>query len=346
MGMNDFRELENYSHVKRFVFGQTNLVSKDDPNKGHKIYIEPLGLKHIPTAMRAMGWNLSADLMDRWFETEKEDDKDWLEMPTNLKPNIPDPRKLKKSQVCTDKAKMDYLIKFKRIRDAINELLGKGKSGEKFSWYDTAAINSLRKLLLDKHEWNGCSSFDLDLYNKDVLTVEHFGKINRVSFGSPIDTLDDLYGSIGRADLHVAVDGLAFFESGIRKFKTRYIGFYIKDYYDFNKQQFLGVWTKDCVLSKFKFAEKMIETDHDITSQYGINIPEPVRFLAETYEAITESGVHYNYIEAIDWKKGEAIAEVWNSDFQNWRKKHNKGHDFITFSDVLWMPVEKILKLD
>ena len=354
MGFNNsIDNLIDFKPIKRFIVGEMKTTPRNDPNKGHKIKITPLGLREIPDAMRYMGWHLAADLMDRWFNGTKQGADDHLEISPELKQGYSlvknhekidiDYRNVQKGFVCTDLLKMDYAIKWPKIKNAMISLIG--NKDPKFSWDDHAAMKVFGQKL-HRNGWDRKSTFDLKMTDKDVLTVDYLAQVNIAKFGETLDTLDDLYGAIGKALMKVAVDGVAYVENGVPKFKTRNLGFYIRDEYDFEGVQPLGVWTKKGVLGKWGMAK---EAAKEAAEKFTVDTVVPPRFRHidlddEAIIAIKHPETHAKLVEAIDWSKGEPFAEIWNSDFCEWRKKHNKGHDFITFSDVLWLPYNRIIK--
>ena len=90
-------------------------------------------------------------------------------------------------------------------------------------------------------------------------------------------------------------------------FVAEKIGIYIRDIYEFNGFQFLGLWTKTKTFGKAEAIGLIITASGD-----------------DLGEKVTE---------------GPALetAAVFNEDFRKWRDTYNKGGDFYIFSDVEWI---------
>lgn len=89
---------------------------------------------------------------------------------------------------------------------------------------------------------------------------------------------------------------------GPTKFVVTDLGIYLRDVYEFNGFQPLGIWTKKRTYGKAKIKSMFDQSLAEIAIQY---IQEP-------------------------------FCAVFNSDFRAYRKKYDKGEDFFIFSDVAW----------
>ncbi|NRN28777.1 DUF6402 family protein [Photorhabdus heterorhabditis] len=247
-------------------------------------------LNQIPDAMEKMGWEMAPKLMRHWFNTKPayaftESEK------TKLIKQI-DAIDIPKERVNDTIVKMDWALKYKQVERCIESL--------KNSWATPNGINLLKKRLKN--------SKDRKIgYYDSILEIDSFSTVNYESVGGLLDTIDDWYAAIGKATIKIAVRGRADKLNNKDVFVNEAIGFYIKDSYDFvGNEEFLGVWSKNGILSKAK------------------------------------SALFKGYYDAMQWKElaGEysGYVPIQNLDFRAWQRKHNEGGDFIVFSDILWMP--------
>jgi hypothetical protein len=124
--------------------------------------------------------------------------------------------------------------------------------------------------------------------------------------------MDDLYGSLGEATLKVALIGLVMPHPGTGRFtfKVTDAGFYIRDTYDFNGDQYLGAWGQDRVLS---------------LAQTALNFPR-------RDQAYRGSPV--------------PVTHVTNSHFGSYRRATGCGGDFVIYSDVIWESAPMVLEIE
>ncbi|WP_323870653.1 DUF6402 family protein [Xenorhabdus doucetiae] len=155
-------------------------------------------------------------------------------------------------------------------------------------------------------------------YSDSAIELDIYAQVNYKEIGSLTDAIDDYFGAIGKATLKLAVRGYVDKTKTKNVFITEGLGIYLKDSYDFvNPDEFLGVWSRDGVLSKVKTVTYM-----------GFYKDNMWRELA--------AGEYSRYVP------------VYNEDFRKWQNKHNKGGDFIVFSDVLWvspLPKDRVIYL-
>jgi hypothetical protein len=200
----------------------------------HKLVVRQLPISRIPGAMRNMGWDVSAALMERWFaspahellEREKRDAR------------LVDPKYTDESIVS-----MAWALKFDRVASKLEALQNR--------WDAQPAVAELLERLREKY-WDGHTELQLGDRAMTASELDRTSAVNSTKIGHVRDTLDDLYGSLGVATLKMAVTGRAFVNpaTGRRVFQIQSCGFYIKDYYDFNGVQYLGLWTENEVLGK------------------------------------------------------------------------------------------------
>ena len=172
------------------------------------------------------------------------------------------------------------------------------------------AIEQLKKRL-ENAGWKQQSEFHLGSKASSAREIDDTSQVNYLTFGRPWNTLDDMYGALGSATVKVGLVGDAFVSSSMKTklFHATKAGIYIKDQYDFIGKQFLGTWTEDGVLTK-----KDVLKD----AMFG------------------EVGYPWH---------GEPIGRVHNEQFSEYRKNHNRGGDFMIFSDVYWIEINEWLNL-
>ncbi|MDR0279101.1 MAG: DUF6402 family protein [Paucimonas sp.] len=304
MSLNDFEQTNALGPETLFTLPNATLETapgKDHPPK--KIMINRLALTRLPGAMRNMGWETAAALMQRWFDSPA-----WA-MPNEWKEYETQPGSMSLSAAhCDDQiVKMEWAMQFESCRNAI-------RIAE--SRIETPKAISLLKKRLKAAGWVPNAPFDLGFFGMNSLQMDSISQVNIAEFGESSDTLDDLYGALGRATLKVGVVGIAYSEkdtaTGVyyHYFRTSHIGFYIRDNYDFNGPQYLGTWTKNRVLTK-----------------------------AETILSLTPAGQSIIHIGS------EPFAAISNPDFRAYRKKTGMGGDFVIYSDVMWRKHERIISL-
>lgn len=279
------------------------------------IYIDPLTIDKIPRAMSRMGWKKSAALMTRWLNSPAWECpaswKDGKELPEGL--YIPD-------QHCDDKTiTMSWLMNYPSAANAVTKLLNEralspaglrvtAKRIKRLGWDGNGTYTFGRKNIIGRPSM---SARELEqYYQNNYLAVGDNAAIHVV-----VDTLDDVYGSLGTYNLKVAVIGTASrrYDKKVY-FEPSYAGVYVKDFYDFNNDgawdQPLGIWTEDGILTRGQSVRSLFNRD---TVRLG--------------------------------KKTMKVAKVFNSDFLNYRKETGKGGDIIVFSDVWWVKMSGVYEL-
>lgn len=220
----------------------------------------------------------------------------------------PAPSSLPRTQCDEAIVKMSWATGFDRCRQAISLAESRVTTPK--------AISRLKELL-EKAGWSGSGEFTLGNTSLSAREIDTLSQINIADLGSTFDPLDDMYGALGMATIKIGVVGKTFTKEDpaakkIRNFfHLQHLGFYIRDHYDFNGMQFLGIWTDQRVLDQ-----------NEISS------------------LVTDKG---NKIFKLD--EGP-IALITNGDFRAYRDKTGMGGDFIIYSDVLWKQVNQVIALD
>jgi len=304
MSLNDFQLTEALGPDTLFLLANATLDTESGKHHAPKeVMVKRLALTRLPGAMDRMGWYTAGALMQRWF-----DNPAWT-MPAEWKNPRTQPGSMSlDASHCDDRiVTMEWAMKFSSCRRAVEVAAGRIATNN--------AIDLLQRRL-KAARWVPGAPFDLGFYGMSAIQMDAVSQVNIADLGDTLDTLDDMYGALGKATVKVGVVGTAYSEldpvtnRARHYFKVAYLGFYIRDNYDFNGSQYLGTWTENRVLSK-----------------------------SETILSLTPSGqsiIHFGQ---------EPFAAVSNPDFRNYRSKTGKGGDFVIYSDVLWRRHEQVIDL-
>jgi hypothetical protein len=297
MGSSDFSRVQGSANV--FLVPKHVEIKPSPRNTPPQDIVVPrMGISAIPSAMRQMGWNVAAALMERWFASPgwamPEDWKQRGEQPPATQ--IPGP------YLDTRIVSMDWAVKYIRARAAIYTLMEKATTAP--------TIQQLKNRLTKSGRYGG-EALQLGHQGMSAVQLDDMCQVNYQAFGDSWDVMDDMYGALGKATMKMAFVGRSVRDgtTGRHKFHVALIGFYIRDYYDFNGDQPLGIWTESGILNK---------------SEMVANV-----FL---------DGL------AFDWH-GEPIGKASNQSFRTFRERTGRGGDFVLYSDVLWKEVDMTLDL-
>ncbi|MBM1183396.1 hypothetical protein HBN84_18455 [Pseudomonas lundensis] len=304
MSLNDFQRTNATGPQALYQLPQASSRTYSPTHTPAKtVVVQSLALSRLPGAMRAMGWHTAAALMQRWFDSPA-----WA-MPEAWKEDKTQPESLSLKPVHCDESivKMEWAMGFERCREAV-------EVAESLLTIPNALIRLQE--LLKSADWDGEGTKALGSYSMSALQMDACSQINFVKFGEVWNSLDDMYGALGKAVLKVGVVGEAFTKLNPATkqlhhlFHVEKVGFYIRDHYDFNGLQYLGTWTEDRVLTK-----------------------------AETAFTLSLHG------QLVLRLKEGPFAAVTNGDFRDYRDKIGKGGDFIIYSDVLWKKSGQVIDL-
>lgn len=304
MALNDFSQAANAAPRNVMIQAQhikPKLTPKVD-KQPVKIVVPEMNIEAIPTAMRRMGWTVSAALMERWFASPE-----WT-MPVEWKKrgeNFAGGRATQLGAPYVDDkiVTMAWAMRFARCKQACRDLIA--RSGNE----KTA---SELKDQLKKAGWRGEPQFPLGSLTLSSREVDETLAVNALTFGGFRDPLDDVYGALGIASLKMGFIGEVVQDLQTKRnlFYVSHAAIYLKDFYDFNGDQFLGTWTESGVLS----------------------MPEMV-----THSLLNVVGYQWN---------GEDIGVVHNGDFDRFRKRRGRGGDFVVFSDIHWIELGQWIELE
>jgi len=286
--------------------------------------VPPFDIQQIPDAMRKEHMPVSAKLMERWFAGElnysntSEDQKNEINQNGELYPE---------SMIDRTTIKLDWVLKHARAKEQYDNLVNT-------AIYSSRAYGALRDIL-SRYRGRGevspwtTSGFDIRKLHKDFqfqrAAVESsfeqkaLQAIQRVAHAS---VPDDLTGALGAFNIYAAVTGVSF-DLRNKSATVTHIVVYVRDGYSFEGQsdsrsQYLGHWSKNGVI---------IVPSYEVAN------------LAETpwvdFPVVAGSTVANLY------DPGMVYYPVRNRSFREWQARHQRGGDFIIFSDWKSMRLEK-----
>jgi hypothetical protein len=290
--------------------------AKTEQIKADVIKVPPFDIQEIPDAMRREGMPVSAKLMERWFagvlNYAPSDEDLQAEINQNGEPY---PARMYDTTSIT----LDWILKYERAKAAYTDLITQ-------RIYRDAAALVLRSRLIPYVDagvafdpWQLCRG-SMRVFHKyfhfQFATVGgslsqkigEFIESNYYNRGVP----DDLTGALGSfnfyaAPAHVKINHI----DRVAEISSIYV--YVKDSYDFTDgpgavSQYLGHWSKKGVIV---VPYNGLVGQLDIPSLY---LPYPVA----RGDVRVPGNVYY---------------PIHNKDFRAWAIKHQRGGDFMIFSD-------------
>jgi len=287
-------------------------TSPKSNTEGKKVTVCQFKLSDIPATMRKKGWTVAPKLMERWFSNPA-----WTITP-DAKMDAAGTLDIQRTpaEIDTRNVTMAWVLGFPRAQILCEKLLnGRGEPGGVPRWKNPKAKNSLVT--------------KLRRINKFTSQVETFGQglsspqlssqclLNEIKYNTDNlnDPLDDLFGALG--DFVIRVAGAGRVEPKFDEDKKiighriyiQSVGIFVRDVYDFNGSQPLGLWNF-----------------HDVEKGIGI------------FNSGIELDQKCSEVEKNKIPSGKLFA-VGNADFNAYRTKFKKGGDFVIYSDVQWHAV-------
>lgn len=200
-------------------------LSKEDYLKVHVI-------RYVPQVMRAQSpsWEIAAKCQEVWFKKEKKQ-----------KPNYSEP--------VTDIITMDWVLKYDRIKPTLDKIKNNMWETENSINLFCKRINEMISngdLILPK-DFMKISNFNF--FNNNVLRKKDDNQfttlldryyVNEISYKSSLmDSLDDLYGSLGDFLFRITPAGyIAYIGKNIFQIRYKKIAIYLVDSFDFQDGDF------------------------------------------------------------------------------------------------------------
>jgi len=288
----------------------------------------PFDIQEIPGAMRGELMPVSAKLMERWFAGELNfsptDPDEKAEIDQNGKPYAA-------SMYDTTTIKLDWLLNYQSAKDRYDDLLTSRIRTPN-------AVNALRTILrryklpfFTLDAWRMCGNSLPTLHQQFQFQLANVGS----SLGQKIGALleadahnkgvpTDLTGALGSFDIYAAIAFATFNETGTEAYVSG-IYVYIKDNYTFSSEpdsvsQYLGHWS----------AKGVIVVPYNGMASY-----------------LNKQSLYFSYpvAKGNPAAKGNVYYPVHNSDFRDWAIKHQRGGDFIIYSDYRYVPISPPIRV-
>ncbi|WP_230956964.1 DUF6402 family protein [Burkholderia cepacia] len=315
----------------------------------------PLDLLDVPEAMKRMKWPVAARLARRWFSGPKHvwDNSFKTDQPFD-----------------NATVTLDWALKFGKVKKRYDELISK-------NIYNENARARLRDMLrhVVKEKFASSVAFDFQTVGDKGNLVEfcrkwQFQLVNVSSFdttgGLPYAPTDltaalanfNIYAAIGRAEF----SGDRYYKYDNHE-KTKsccidltasitHIYAYIKDSYSFNDEkspsisQYLGHWNKNGMVITNGGRIRELLYRGGVNSNLGNSIE-------------VESKIKWKYLiddfldKPIDTRKGlvkkfrscDVYYPFFNKTYNDWRIKHNRGEDFVIYSELRYLKLTNPIKL-
>ncbi|MCC8393513.1 DUF6402 family protein [Paraburkholderia sp. MMS20-SJTR3] len=291
--------------------------------------VPPFDIQEIPGAMRKEMMPVGARLMERWFagrlNYSPTDADERAKVNQDGHPYPPDMYE-------TDLVKLDWVLKFGRAKRKYDYLLKQAIRSDN-------ARRALRDVLIpykdggDLFTTNICGSdperlhtlFQFQRAEVDGTLAEKIG-LQLTAANNNYGVPDDLTAALGSFVFYAAVGHVRFSSdivNGVRRSNARIaevtgIWVYVKDAYTFTdkhgqRSQYLGHWSSSGVI--------VIPLDGiAATSTYIPYVDSPVTI----GDPVIAGKVHY---------------PIHNSDFRQWQIRHQRGGDFVIFTDRRFVPL-------
>ncbi|MGV2290036.1 DUF6402 family protein [Trinickia sp. YCB016] len=293
--------------------------------------VPPFDIQEIPGAMRKEMMPISAKLMERWFagrlNYSPTEDEESLEVNQDGKPYPPD-------MYDTTTVTLEWVLRYARAKEQYEYLINEAiRLPEARKLLKRKLIPYKGKLTLLDAE-NICKGDQICLHRQfrfqiasvDGTLWEKFNVFLRMfeNNGAP----DDLFGALGSFNFYATI-GHARFEQDVVSHKitaeVRGIWVYVKDNFTFTtnpgeRSQYLGHWNHKGV----------------IVVPY-VAVSDKSRYIPYVDAPVTIGDPHI---------KGNVYYPIHNSDFRQWAIKHQRGGDFIVFTDRRYVPVVPPIKVD
>ncbi len=294
---------------------------------GKIIKVPQFKLTDIPKVMEDKGWLQAKRFMTRWFESRS------YELTMDIKTGRKPASAIDKARILDD-LPFDWLFSSSaRVEPKVKELIkeledvheNNGRIGRLTNSFLKQLSNGLLVFMkrLDKlgminrkHECFIIGYRDFSTYS--AMKLDEASQFNFITIGSSLwkkatDKLDDVYGALGSFSIKIAATRFStYIDQGYSCLLISEIGLYVRDTFDFinigSDDQQLGYWSKEDV-RKPGFLDYLRSSDYRDDGD--------IRYFAVT-----------------------------NNSFNNYRKKYEKGGDFLVFSKVKRYKVSIIVHLN
>ncbi|KVL40383.1 DUF6402 family protein [Burkholderia sp. MSMB1835] len=309
-------------------------------------------LQDIPKAMEKMGWPISAKLAREWFAS-----------PKHVYNN--DPNSVQPFDDTT--VTLDWVLKFRGASGQLKQLVRQAIYTQKAVRVATRILVPLIEKSFSIGQLNGAGIVvDTAPFLKDPLQF-HIAWGFQFQPVSSIDTLDgiamtDLTGALANFNIYAAIGKATVAGERYYRYEGKskifclepvaqitHVYVYIKDSYSFNddspsKSQYLGHWNKNGMVLSYAAAV------NDFFKSSKLNVGnsniEEWRYLPKGEEINKpidkRTGLFRKFLAK------DVYWPVHNRTYRDWRSVHNRGGDFMVYSKLKLIKLDKpiMLKID
>jgi hypothetical protein len=301
--------------------GPLAVVNKQD-------VVPPFDIQEIPDAMLKERMPIASKLMKRWLAGVLNYSRNDKDQQNEINQNG---EYYSESMIDRTSITMDWILKHERARRGYELLLNSAV-------YNNKAYNKIKEILLryrwrsGASPWGECAN-DIRKLHKDfqfqrVAVEGTFEQKAEQYFRRMMNNSvpDDLTGSLGAFNIYAAI-GKVNFDPHEQSATVTQIVVYVRDSYSFEgeldtRSQYLGHWSKNGVI--------VVLGDAMGNALKSLWIEHPV--------------VVGNISENL-YKKGKVYYPIRNRNFREWQMKHQRGGDFIIYSDWKVIRLEKPIKV-
>ncbi|VWC53363.1 hypothetical protein BLA13014_08164 [Burkholderia aenigmatica] len=290
-------------------------------------------IQDIPAAMRKIYLPISATLMERWFSGKlnysRTSSDESSEVNQDGKPYPSDMYDM-------STIKLDWVLRFPRAKrqldHLINEMIRSPKSRALLYKQLTPYKDCAARLYTD----DICGNDLRDLHRRFQFQYSYVDSTLGQKIGTQLDAQlrnngvpDDLSGALGSFNIYAAL-GSARFSWDVDSHRTTAevtgVWVYVKDNYTFTdksgeRSQYLGHWSSDGV------------------------IVVPYSAIAAFSNSEYVPYVKYAVASGNSLIKGNVYYPVEKIDFRRWSEIHNRGGDFVIYSDKKYIPISPPIEI-
>ncbi|MGV2291755.1 DUF6402 family protein [Trinickia sp. YCB016] len=350
---NVVRVLDAFSRFKAWLDAPEPPELPSPPKPVKKVDTVPaFDIQEIPGAMRKEFMPVSAKLMERWFagrlNYSPTDTDENAEINQEGKPYPPDMYDM-------TTVTLAWVLKFRRAKEKFDYLINEAIRS-------TAARKALEdKFFRYKDQYNGGYKYRIvtiensGLAKNDPITLHSRYQFQRAvvdgTFGEKIALLlnaklkndgspDDLTGALGSFNFYAAIANATISwdaDAGRSKAVVTGIYVYVKDGYTFTdkkgaRSQYLGHWSRNRVI--------VVPYDAAAEKISGLPYNKGAPIIAKrSVGALGVGAFPAAVVIGSAAIKGNIYYPVYNSSFREWSIKHQRGGDFIVYTDRRYVQV-------
>ncbi len=319
----------------------------------------PFDMLDIPEGMERMGFHYAAYCARRWFNGEAH--KAPLDQNASFDNRFVD----------SDSLKLKWLLEFGKVRDRYEHLLKNNLAADAAeNIFNQKArkslINIFQKFMLRRHHLFVGRLDALAICKSDVQLLHQYFQFQRINIsipdvlGRPTMIMNDLAASLGNFSLFAAVANAEISNARYNRYDTdpwrqcthtkvsiTHIYVYAKDSYSFNDEdaekisQYLGHWNRRGVILAVDAVTAELFSKVAAKRYHYEKGNEPRLYLKPAPPDLDR---------AIDSGHRLSEAEVFyplrNQHFQSWRDLKGRGGDFLIYSNLKLIKLDRSIELD